>query len=104
MCTRPCTTLSEFAAIFEVLATLVNGETERFTVWHGLLLAEGAALMIALLMPITPSKTGSDWSVSELFIPGPSYLQEVLVYFAFTNLLLLVIAVIVFVWLKLKRG
>jgi len=81
----------------------MNDETERFTVWHGLLLAEGTALMIALLMPITPSKTGSDWGLAELFISEPIYLEEVVVYFALTNLLLLILAVIVAIWLKLKR-
>jgi hypothetical protein len=81
----------------------MNDESERFTVWHGLLLAEGAALMIALLMPITPSKTGSDGGLAELIIPDPSYLQEVVVYFILTNLLLLVLAVMVAIWLKIKR-
>lgn len=75
---------------------------EQFTVWHGLLLAEGAAVLIALLMPITPSKTGSDWTLAQLFIPDPGYLQEVLAYFLFTNLVLLAIAVICVLWLKFK--
>jgi hypothetical protein len=81
----------------------MNDETERFTVWHALLLAEGAALMIALLMPITPSKTGSDRGLAELFTSEPSYMEEVVVYFALTNLLLLILAVIVAIWMKLKR-
>lgn len=81
----------------------MSGETERFTVWHGLLLAEGAALLIGLLMPITPSKTGSDWQLAQLFIPEPSYLQNVLVYFALTNLLLLILGAIIAIWLKIKR-
>jgi len=76
--------------------------TENFTVWHGLLLAEGAAIMIALLMPITPSKTGSDWTLAQLFIPDPSYLQEVLAYFVFTNLVLLLIGIFFLLWLKFK--
>jgi hypothetical protein len=75
---------------------------ERFTIWHGLLLAEGAALMIALVMPITPSKTGSHWQLSHLFIAEPSYLQDVLVYFVFTNLILLILAVIIVIWMRIK--
>ena len=75
---------------------------EKFTVWHGLLLAEGAAIMIGLLMPITPSKTGSDWNLAQLFISDPSYLQQALVYYLLTNLLLLLIAVLLLLWLKLK--
>ncbi len=76
-----------------------NG-TQRFTIWHGLFLAEGAALMIALLMPITPSKIGSDRGIADLLIHEPTYLQEVLVYFVMTNILLLVIAIIVWLWVK----
>lgn len=51
--------------------------------------------MIALLMPITPSKTGSKRSLADLLIPDPTYLQEVLVYFLLTNILLLIIGAIV---------
>ena len=78
-----------------------NG-TKRFTVWHGLLLAEGAALMIGLLMPITPSKTGSTRGLAHLLAPEPSYLQQVLVYFVVTNILLLIIGAIIWLWVKFK--
>lgn len=78
-----------------------NG-TERFTFWHGLFLAEGAALMIALLMPKTPSKTGSDRGLADHLISNPSYLQEVFVYFILTNILLLIIAIIVWFWVKFR--
>jgi len=81
----------------------MNGETERFTVWHGLLLAEVSALLIALLMPITPSKTGSGRGLADFLISDPSYLQEVVVYFALTNLLLFILGVIIAIWLKIKR-
>lgn len=76
-----------------------NG-SQRFTFWHGLFLAEGASLMIALLMPITPSKIGSNRGIAELIIHEPTYLQEVLVYFIMTNVLLLIISVIVWLWVK----
>ncbi len=78
-----------------------NG-SERFTIWHGLFLAEGASLMIALLMPITPSKIGSNRGIAELLIHEPTYLQEVLVYFIMTNVLLLIIAIIVWLWIKFR--
>lgn len=55
----------------------MSNQKERFTVWHGLLLAEGSALVIALLIPVTPSKTGSDRGLAELLVPEPSYLQVV---------------------------
>ena len=76
-----------------------NG-TQRFTIWHGLFLVEGAALMIALLMPITPSKTGSDRGIADFLIPNPTYLQEVVVYFILTNILILIIVVIIWLWVK----
>lgn len=78
-----------------------NG-TQRFTFWHGLLLAEGASLMIALLMPITPSKIGSDRGIADFLISDPTYLQEVLVYFVLTNVLILVIGIIVWLWIKFR--
>lgn len=54
----------------------------------GLLTIEAISLGIGLLLPITPSKTGSDRSLAELFIADPDYLTEVLVGFIFTNLLI----------------
>ncbi len=75
---------------------------EKFTFWHGLFLAEGAALMIALVMPIAPSKTGSDRGLADYFISNPSYLQEVVFNFILTNILLLIIAFIVWLWVKLR--
>ena len=71
-----------------------------FTVWHGLLLAEGAALMIALLMPITPSKIGSGRGIAHHLIPDPSYLEQVFLYFLLTNLLILIIGAIMWMWVK----
>ncbi len=78
-------------------------QPERFTIWHGLLLAETAALATALLMPLTPNKTGSDSSLADLFFEGPTYLQEVLVYFILTNLLILILGVILAVWLRFSK-
>ena len=76
-----------------------NG-SQRITFWHGLLLAEGAALMIALLMPITPSKTVSERGIADFLIPDPTYLQKVVVYFILTNILILIFGIIVWLWLK----
>lgn len=60
-------------------------------------LSQFVALLIALVMPVTPSRTGSDWSPAEAFFADPSYVQEVLVYFGFTNLLMGVLALVVVV-------
>lgn len=78
-----------------------NG-TNRFTIWHGLFIAEGTALMIALVMPISPSKIGSGRGLAHFLIPEPSYLQQVLVYFVLTNLLMLIIGAIIWLWVKFK--
>ncbi len=80
----------------------MSDEQEGFTLWHGLFLAEGSAIAIALLMPITPSKTGSDGGIADLLIPDPSYLQEVLVDFVFTNLLFVILGGIFVIWVKLR--
>jgi len=77
-----------------------NG-TQRFTIWHGLVLAEGAALMIALLMPITPSKTGSGRGLAHFLIPDPTYFQQAVLYFILTNVLILIIVAILWLWTKL---
>ena len=80
----------------------MSNSPERFTVWHGLLLAEVSALSIALLMPITPSKTGSDRGLAHFIINEPSYLEQVFVYFVVTNLLMLLLGVAIAVWVKLE--
>ncbi len=60
----------------------------ELTVLKIIFLLEFMALLIGLAMPITPSKTGGDFSFADWFFENPSYLQEVLVYFILTNLLL----------------
>ena len=65
-------------------------------------LVEAAALMIALLMPITPSKTGSTWSPADFFWEEPSYLQEVAVGFVTMNLLIAVIGLGFWITSKLR--
>jgi hypothetical protein len=81
-------------------------ETPRTTAWKIVAILEWAALLIALAMPITPSKTGSDFSLADWFFEDPSYLQEVLVYFILTNLLLgvLVLVALIIIWREKRRG
>ena len=80
----------------------MDNPEERFTIWHGLFLAEGSAVMIALLLPITPSKIGSGRGIAYTFIAEPNYLQEVVVSFVFMNLLLVVLGVVLVIWVKLS--
>ena len=68
-----------------------------------ILLLEFMALMIGLAMPVTPSKTGSDASLADWFFDDPGYLQEVFVYFVFTNILLGMILGAAWVWQHFQR-
>jgi hypothetical protein len=67
------------------------------------ILVEAAALVIALLMPITPSKTGSSWNLAEMFLSEPTYLEEVAAGFLATNVLVVVLGLIVWISVKLKN-
>lgn len=70
-----------------------NGK--RWSVWKVVLLIEWVCVLIGLAMPITPSKTGSDFSMADLLFDDPHYLQEVVVYFALGNLLFGILTLIV---------
>ncbi len=76
-------------------------ENTNFTIWHGLLLSQCVALVIGLAMPITPNKSGSDFSMADPFFENPTYLQEVLVYYIMTNLLLAVLGLVFALWCRL---
>ena len=65
-------------------------------------ITESAAVMIALVSPLTPSKTGSDRGLAELFWQEPSYAKEVLVSFVGVNALLILIGLIAWIALKMK--
>lgn len=62
-----------------------------------IVLVEFAALLVALLMPITPSKTGSKASLLDIWLEEPTYLDEVIFWFVLSNLLVGVIGLIVWV-------
>ena len=66
------------------------------------LLVELVAFMIALVLPITPSKTGSTWSPANVFWAEPSYPQEVAVSFVVVNILIVVFALAV--WIASRLG
>jgi hypothetical protein len=57
----------------------------------GILVVEAVAFVIALVTPVTPSKTGSDWTFADLLWEEPSYVQEVAASFVVVNLLLMFI-------------
>ena len=65
------------------------------------LFAEGVALLIALVTPVTPAKTGSTWTPAELFLADPSYLDKVVSSFVLVNLMIAIIGIIG--WLSIRR-
>lgn len=68
----------------------------------GFLVVEVISVAIALVTPITPSKTGSTWSPAELVTPDPTYLQKVLASFVMVNGIFVVLAAIV--WVAVRRS
>jgi hypothetical protein len=68
----------------------------------GFLVVEAIAAGIAVVTPITPSKTGSTWSPAHLFSPDPTYVEQVMASFVLVNLLLLALGLLV--WLISKRS
>ncbi len=68
----------------------------------GILGVELFAVLVALVTPITPSKTGSTWSPGELFSADPSYLVDVAVSFLMVNGLLLFLGLAV--WVTARFG
>lgn len=68
-----------------------------------LAIIEFIAVLIALAMPITPSKTGGDNDLAKYFIEDPSYIEKVFVAFIVTNLLFAVIALIAFVAVQISK-
>ena len=86
----------------------VNGpppdtQEDRFPGWvTGLLAAESIALGIALVAPLTPSKTGSTWSPAHLFTADPTYLEKVAASFVVVNGLLLFLGLVA--WVVSRRG
>ncbi len=55
---------------------------------HAVVALEAIAGGIALILPITPSKTGSDGSMADMFFAEPTYRHEVLVNFVGVNIIL----------------
>ncbi len=75
----------------------------ELTILKIVFLVEFVALLIGLAMPITPSKTGGDFSFADWFFEDPSYLQEVLVYFVMTNLLIGILGLVAFVIYRVEN-
>ncbi len=68
----------------------------------GVLVTQSIALGIAVVMPLTPTKTGSTWSPAHFFSTDPTYLEKVGASFVLVNVLLLVLGLVA--WVISTRG
>jgi hypothetical protein len=71
--------------------------------WKIFFLIEMILLLIAMVMPITPSKTGSTTKLADRFIENPSYFEEVFFYLIFGNVIVLILAVFFLIWLMITK-
>ena len=60
-------------------------------------LVEVAALAISLVIPLTPSRSGSEASLADLFVSDPTFFEQALTIFALTNLLVFFFGLAVFI-------
>ena len=67
--------------------------TEKWV--KAVLVIEAFALAVALVSPITPSRTGSTWSPA--FSTDPTYLDKVLGSFVLVNVMLVFLGLVVWV-------
>jgi hypothetical protein len=82
----------------------VEGQPRWPAVVKVVLLIEWAALLIALATPLTPSKTGGGkLGLAKYFVDNPSYLQDVLIGFVFVNVLVGLLALAFWIYLRWNR-
>lgn len=62
------------------------------------------AVLIALVMPVTPGKTGSTWSPAELYKADPTYFDKVLAAYVVVNAMFVVLGVMVWIVSKFDRA
>lgn len=67
-----------------------------------LLMTQAVALLIALVTPVTPSKTGSKWSPADLFLADPGYVEKFLASYVTVNVLMAAIALVA--WVSIRWG
>jgi len=72
--------------------------------FHLLLAVEAIAFAIALVTPIMPSRTGSEGNLAAYFIADPGYLEEALVYFGLVNVLIGVLGIVLWVYVRRAEG
>jgi len=71
--------------------------------WQIFFLIEIILLFISMIMPITPTKTGSSTKLADWFIQNPSYLEEVLFYLIFGNVIVIILTVVYLIWSRITK-
>lgn len=69
-------------------------------VWQAFLTVQAIVLAIALVMPITPTKTGGRANMAAYFVENPGYLHEAVFWFLAGNALVAILAVIVVILVR----
>lgn len=84
----------------------IADDGDELTVGKAIAVAELLALCLGLVMPISPSKTGSSINLAQWLIEEPSYLQQVLVFFLLTNVVLAFLVAVAagLWWIEKRRG
>jgi hypothetical protein len=72
--------------------------------WQIFFLIEIILIFISMIMPITPSKTGSSTKLADWFIKNPSYFEEVLFYLIFINVIVVILAVVYLTWFRITKN
>lgn len=81
-----------------------SDESAPLTVWRGLLLVEFTALLIALASTVVPTKTGSKTGISGFFFENPTFVQEFLINLVGVHLMMGVLALGLFLWVRLSSS
>ena len=68
-----------------------------------IVLVETISILLGLILPISPSKTGAKNNLAEQFLDNPTYLQEFVFYYLLTNVLIILILVIFVIWEKTQK-
>jgi hypothetical protein len=72
--------------------------------WQIFFLIEIILIFISMIIPITPSKTGSSTKLADWFINNPSYFEEVFFYFIFGNVIVVILAVVYLTWFRITKN
>jgi hypothetical protein len=73
---------------------------DQFPRWKLALVIESIPVMIGLVMPITPSKTGSKFSPAAWLFGEASYWMDALIWIVITNIMLGILLVIALIMVR----